>query len=80
MGDLNRIKVMLVERRRTAKWFVEELRKNPVTVSWWCASVSQLDQYTLNKITMSFDIDTREFITSKDRCHDRYCTNPRTRV
>lgn len=27
MGDLNRIKVGLVEKKRTAKWLAEELRK-----------------------------------------------------
>lgn len=33
MKDLNRIKVMLVEKKRTAKWLAEELGKNPATVS-----------------------------------------------
>ena len=36
MGDLNRIKVVLVEKKRTAKWLAEELGKNPATVSKWC--------------------------------------------
>lgn len=33
MGDLNRIKVVLVEKKRTAKWLAEELGKNPATIS-----------------------------------------------
>ena len=30
MKDLNRIKVVLVEKKRTAKWLAEELGKNPL--------------------------------------------------
>lgn len=33
MRDLNRIKVVLVEKKRTAKWLAEELGKNPATVA-----------------------------------------------
>lgn len=29
MKDLNRIKVVLVEKKRTAKWLAEELGKTP---------------------------------------------------
>ena len=66
MGDLNRIKVVLVEKKRTAKWLAEELGKNPATVSKWCTNVSQPDLYTLDKIAMLLDIDKRELITGKD--------------
>ena len=66
MKDLNRIKVVLVEKKRTAKWLAEELGKNPATVSKWCTKVSQPDLYTLDKIAMLLDIDKRELITGKD--------------
>ena len=57
MKDLNRIKVVLVEKKRTAKWLAEELGKNPATVSKWCTNVSQPDLYTLDKIAILLDID-----------------------
>lgn len=76
MGDLNRIKVVLVEKKRTAKWLAEELGKNPATVSKWCTNVSQPDLYTLDKIATLLDIDKRELITGNDQNHDRYYTNP----
>ncbi len=66
MKDLNIIKVVLVEKMRTAKWLAEELGRNPATVSKWCTNVSQPDLYTLDKIVMLLDIDKRELITSKD--------------
>ena len=80
MKDLNRIKVVLVEKKRTAKWLAEELGKNPATVSKWCTNVSQPDLYTLDKIAILLDIDKRELITGKDLNHDRYYTNSRVRV
>lgn len=66
MKDLNRIKVVLVEKKRTAKWLAEELGKNPATVSKWCTNVSQPDLYTLDKIALLLDIDKRELLTGKD--------------
>jgi transcriptional regulator with XRE-family HTH domain len=66
MNDLNRIKVVLVEKKRTAKWLAEELGKNPATVSKWCTNVSQPDLYTLDKIAILLDIDKRELIIGKD--------------
>ena len=36
MKDLNRLKVVLVEKKRTSKWLAEELGKNVATISkWW---------------------------------------------
>ena len=66
MKDLNRIKVVLFEKKRTAKWLAEELGKNPATVSKWCNNVSQPDLYPLDRIAILFDIDKRELITGKD--------------
>ena len=80
MKDLNRIKVVLVEKKRTAKWLAEELGKNPATVSKWCTNVSQPDLYTLDKIATLLDIDKRELITGKDKSYDRYCTDSRISV
>lgn len=33
MEDLNRLKMILVEKKRTRKWLAEEFGKNPSTVS-----------------------------------------------
>lgn len=63
MEDLNRLKVVLVEKKKTSKWLAEELGKNPSTVSKWCTNVSQPDLYTLNRIAKLLDIDMRSLIT-----------------
>ena len=36
MKDLNRLKVVLAEKKRTNKWLAEQLGKNVTTVSKWC--------------------------------------------
>ena len=38
--DINRIKVMLAEKKRTTKWLVEHLGKNPATALKWCTNAA----------------------------------------
>ena len=64
MEDLNRLKIVLVEKKKTSKWLAEELGKNPSTVSKWCTNVSQPDLQTLNRIAELLDIDPRQLITT----------------
>ena len=46
MKDINRIKVVLVEKKRTSKWLSEQLGKDPATISKWCTNTSQPDLVT----------------------------------
>ena len=62
MEDLNRLKVVLVEK--TSRWLAAELGKNPSTVSKWCTNVSQPDLQTLNNIAELLDIDVKTLIVS----------------
>ena len=65
MRDLNRLKVVLVEKKRTSKWLAEQLGKNTSTVSKWCTNSAQPDLQTLDKIAELLECDTRLLITSK---------------
>lgn len=38
MKQLNRIKVVLVEQNRTAKWLSEQIGKKTCSVSRWCTT------------------------------------------
>ncbi len=38
--DINRLKVVLAEKKRTNKWLCEQLGVNPSTVSKWCTNSS----------------------------------------
>ena len=39
--DINRLKVVLAEKKRTNKWLAEQLGKDPGTVSKWCTNTMQ---------------------------------------
>jgi len=42
MKDLNRLKVVLAEKKRTNKWLAEQLGKNYSTISKWCTMSQKL--------------------------------------
>ena len=69
MKELNRIKVVLVERRMTAKWLAEQLGKNISTVSKWCTNTTQPDLQTLDRIAELLCVDTRDLLNSKQSEH-----------
>ena len=50
MKDLNRLKVVLAEKKRTNKWLASQLGVAPSTVSKWCTNVCQPSLETLLQI------------------------------
>lgn len=60
--ELNRLKVVLVEKRRTNKWLAEQLGKDPGTVSKWCTNTSQPSLEMLLKIADILNIKYTELI------------------
>ena len=62
MKDLNRLKVVLVEQKKTGKWLAEQLGKDPSTVSKWCSNKKQPSLEMLVNIAKVLDVDTRELI------------------
>ena len=62
--QLNRIKVVLVEKRRTGVWLAEQLGVSAVTISKWCSNTTQPTIQTLGKIAELLEIDKRELLTS----------------
>ena len=64
MKELNRLKVVLAEKKRTGKWLAAQLGKDPTTVSKWCTNTSQPDVATLREIARVLDIDVKELLNS----------------
>ena len=60
--DLNRIKVMLAEKKKTSKWLSEQLGTDPATVSRWCTNVSQPSLDMIIKIADLLEIDYTELV------------------
>jgi transcriptional regulator with XRE-family HTH domain len=64
MEDINRLKIVLVEKKRTGKWLAEQLGKNPSTVSKWCSNVAQPDLATLVKIANLLEVGVQDLVIS----------------
>ena len=62
MEDLNRLKLVLVEKKKTNKWLSEELGVNATTVSKWCTNTSQPDLYTLKKISLKLGVNIKDLL------------------
>lgn len=45
--ELNRLKVVLAEKKRTNRWLAEQLGKDQTTISKWCTNSSQPDLASL---------------------------------
>ena len=60
--DLNRLKVILAEKKKTNKWLAEQLGCAPTTVSKWCTNSSQTSLEASEKIANLLDIDYTELI------------------
>lgn len=62
MEDINRIKMVLFEKKRTARWLSEQMGVTPSTVSKWCTNTSQPDLATILKIADLLEVDIRELL------------------
>jgi transcriptional regulator with XRE-family HTH domain len=62
MEDINRIKLALVEKKRTSKWLAEQIGVTPSTVSKWCTNSSQPDLGNLLKIADLLEVDIKELL------------------
>lgn len=70
MANLNRLKVVLVEKGKTGKWLAGELGKSNCTVSKWCSNSIQPDLNTLDRIATLLDVDKRDLLTPSNSGRD----------
>lgn len=62
----NKIKTVLVEKDKTAKWLAEKLKKDKSTVSRWCTNDMQPTIETFYQIAKLLDVDVRDlFVPNK---------------
>lgn len=60
--NINRIKVVLAEKRKTNKWLAEQLGCTPTTVSKWCTNVCQPPMETYIKIAKLLEVELSELV------------------
>lgn len=62
MKDYNRIKEVLVNKKKTQVWLAEQLGKDVRTVSSWCTNRRQPSIEHLYSISELLDVDIRELL------------------
>ena len=67
MANLNRLKVVLVEKDKTGKWLASQLGKSTCTVSKWCKNTVQPDLVTLDKIARLLDVDVKYLLNDTEK-------------
>ena len=60
--DLNRLKVVLAEKKRTNKWLAEQLGKDQTTISKWCTNSNQPDLASLMQIAKLLDVELTDLV------------------
>ena len=60
MEDINCLKLLLVEKKKTSKWLSEQLGITPSTVSKWCTNTSQPDMETLARISKLLNVGVED--------------------
>ena len=67
MANLNRLKLVLVEKNKTGKWLAEQLGKSACTVSNWCQNNIQPDLPTLDKIAKLLEADVKDLLNNTEK-------------
>ena len=60
--DINRLKVVLVEKKRTNKWLAEQFGVATSTVSKWCTNVCQPNLETLLQISECLGVKAQKLL------------------
>jgi len=60
--DINKLKVVLVEHKKTSKWLAQQLGKDQATVSKWCTNKVQPSLETLIAIATLLGVDLKDLL------------------
>lgn len=60
--DINRLKVVLAEKKKTNRWLANQLGKDEGTVSKWCTNTMQPNLETLRETAMLLDVSVTELL------------------
>ena len=64
--DINRLKVILADKKKTNKWLAEQLGKDQTTISKWCTNSSQPDLASLIKIAKLLEVEVTELLREEN--------------
>ncbi len=64
--DLNRIKVVLVQKKKTGKWLAEQLGLSESTVSRWCSNAAQPNLNTLSRVAKLLEVEMKDLLNESE--------------
>lgn len=64
--DINRIKVVLADKKKTNKWLAEQLGKDQTTISKWCTNTSQPDLGSLIKTVKLLGVELADLVREEN--------------
>lgn len=64
-NDLNRLKIVLVEQHKTAKWLAGRMGKAPAAISKWCTNKAQPSLETIKKIAEILWVKTSDLVDNE---------------
>lgn len=62
--EINRLKIVLAEKKRTNRWLAAQLGKNEATISKWCTNTTQPSLDDLVLIAKCLEVDTKDLLLS----------------
>ena len=62
--EINRLKIVLAEKKRTNRWLAAQLGKNEATISKWCTNTTQPSLDDLVMIANCLEVDTKDLLHS----------------
>ncbi len=60
--DINRLKVVLAEKKKTNRWLATQIGKDEGTVSKWCTNTMQPNLETLREVAKALDVDVADLL------------------
>ena len=64
--DINRIKVVLADKKKTNKWLAEQLGKDQTTIAKWCTNTSQPDLGSLIKTAKLLGVELADLVREEN--------------
>ena len=61
-NDLNRLKVVLAEKKRTNKWLAKQIGVDQAMVSKWCTNSLQPNLENLMEVARCLEVDVKELL------------------
>ena len=62
--EINRLKIVLAEKKRTNRWLAAQLGKNEATISKWCTNTTQPSLDDLVMIAKCLEVDIKDLLYS----------------